>query len=269
MKLLVVLLAIIGSALAAKEAKGHNGLAALLAQHGGLVPLGPRIVGGDIVPIEQVPYIVTMQRFSAHRCGGAIIGALHILTAAHCTVLIPVAQLSIRAGSSSSQADVGQLIQVASVTNHQSFNPITLNNDIAVMRLELPLDLAPAGVAAIGMPAQGAGAAAGTIARVAGWGATSEGGPSSPVLRAVNVPVVSNAQCNAAFNGGITTAMLCAGVTEGGRDACQGDSGGPLAAGNVVIGVVSWGIGCARPNLYGVYANVAQLRTWIDQALSA
>jgi len=264
MKVLLVLLAVIGSILAARDEKGRNGLAALLAKQGGFVPLGSRIVGGTVIPIEQVPYIISMQRFGAHRCGGVIISANRILTAAHCTVLIPVAQLSARAGSSVSQAG-GQLIQVASVNNHPQYNPFTLNNDVSIMHLATPFDLSPAGVATIGMPAQGAGTAAGTLARVAGWGAIFEGGPGSPTLLAVSKPVVTNAACNAAYGGGITDGMICAGVLEGGLDACQGDSGGPLTAGNQVIGVVSWGEGCARPNLFGVYARVSHYRNWIEQ----
>lgn len=132
------------------------------------------------------------------------------------------------------------------------------------MHLVSALNLAPAGVATIGMPVQSAGTAVGTNARVSGWGATSEGGPGSATLLAVYKPVVSNAACNAAYNGGITDGMICAGVPEGGRDACQGDSGGPLTAGNIVIGIVSWGQGCARPNFFGVYARVAHYRNWID-----
>lgn len=66
------------------------------------------------------------------------------------------------------------------------------------------------------------------------------------------------------YGGGITAGMLCAGLPEGGRDACQGDSGGPLTVANQVAGIVSWGIGCARPNLPGVYARVPFYRNWID-----
>ncbi|XP_037029540.1 trypsin-3-like [Bradysia coprophila] len=273
MKVFVLLLAVLGTTLAAKLDKTPNGLAALLAEKGG-VPvggIGTRIVGGTTTPIEQVPYIVSMQRFGAHRCGGGIISPTRILTAAHCLYAwtgtgwapIPPSELSVRAGSSSSTTG-GQLIQVASYVNHPLYNENTLDNDITVMHLVSALDLSPAGVAIIGLPAQNAGVAAGTSARVSGWGALWEGGPGSVALQAVNVPVVTNAECNASYGGGITNGMICAGFPEGGRDACQGDSGGPLSAGNQLIGVVSWGEGCARAGFPGVYARVAYYRNWID-----
>jgi len=264
----VVLIAIFGSSLGAREEKLYNGLAALLAEHGGVFPMGEpifgRIVGGNPTTIEQVPYIISMQRFGAHRCGGIILNPTKILTAAHCTVLIAANTLSIRAGSTFSQQDVGQLIQVALVINHPSYNPFTLNNDVSIMRLESALNFAPAGVGAIGMPVQGAGTAAGTMSRVSGWGAVCEGCAGSAQLQYVDVPIITNAECNSLYSGGITDGMICAGFTQGGRDACQGDSGGPLTAGNQVIGVVSWGQGCARPNFPGVYARVAHYRNWID-----
>lgn len=102
---------------------------------------------------------------------------------------------------------------------------------------------------------------------VAGWGTTCEGCDGTNILRFVSVPVISNAQCNTMYGGRITTGMLCAGFPEGGRDACQMDSGGPLTFNNQLIGVVSWGTGCARPNAPGVYARVAHYRNWIDGLL--
>ncbi|KAF5266057.1 hypothetical protein FOXYS1_3125, partial [Fusarium oxysporum] len=63
----------------------------------------------------------------------------------------------------------------------------------------------------------------------------------------------------------ITNQMFCAGVSSGGKDSCQGDSGGPIVdSSKTLIGAVSWGNGCARPNYSGVYASVGALRSFID-----
>ena len=64
--------------------------------------------------------------------------------------------------------------------------------------------------------------------------------------------------------------MWCAGEPEGGKDSCQGDSGGFIGAwmGNgqwVQLGIVSWGVGCARPDLFGVYTRVANYATWVEE----
>ena len=64
----------------------------------------------------------------------------------------------------------------------------------------------------------------------------------------------------------ISNQMICAGVTSGGKDSCQGDSGGPLVdASKTLVGIVSWGYGCARPNLPGVYTRVAAVLSFINQ----
>lgn len=148
----------------------ENGLAALLAEHGGMVRMGEgRIVGGDLVPIENVPYIISMRRLGSHRCGGSIITTTRVLSAAHCTVGIPGTGFEVRAGSTTHNAG-GQLVATTNVINHPQYNSGTLNNDVCVMFLASALNTAPAGVAVIAMPVQDAGVPAGITSTVSGWG---------------------------------------------------------------------------------------------------
>jgi trypsin len=109
---------------------------------------------------------------------------------------------------------------------------------------------------------------AGASAVVSGWGTLSSGSSSLPTqLQAVTVNIVSASQCDSAYAdyGGITENMICAGVTGGGKDACQGDSGGPLAVAGSLVGIVSWGVGCAEASYPGVYSNVAALKSFVTE----
>ena len=105
---------------------------------------------------------------------------------------------------------------------------------------------------------------------VAGWGILEEGGLDlANILQEVNVPLASLETCRLAIGASLTDNQLCAGGVKG-QDACQGDSGGPLmglepASDKIYLaGVVSWGIGCGREGLYGVYTKVSNYRDWID-----
>ncbi|KAG8231375.1 hypothetical protein J437_LFUL008923 [Ladona fulva] len=107
---------------------------------------------------------------------------------------------------------------------------------------------------------------------VTGWGKTSEGAPTSNFLQEVQVPIYSNAQCKSdSYYGStrITDNMMCAGYKSGSKDSCQGDSGGPMQVDNngsyEIVGVVSWGEGCARPGYPGVYTRVNRYLTWIEK----
>jgi trypsin len=108
--------------------------------------------------------------------------------------------------------------------------------------------------------------AAGALSVVSGWGTLSSGSSSLPSqLQAVEVDITSRSACDSAYAsyGGITENMICAAVPGGGKDACQGDSGGPLVVGSSLVGIVSWGVGCAEANYPGVYSNVATLRSFV------
>jgi secreted trypsin-like serine protease len=111
--------------------------------------------------------------------------------------------------------------------------------------------------------------APGVFVDVTGWGRTSQGGAKSDNLRGGSVPIVSDSSCTASYGGDFNPAtMVCAGYQQGGVDTCQGDSGGPLesplAPGALdgatyrLVGITSWGLGCAQPNFPGVYARVAE-----------
>lgn len=109
-------------------------------------------------------------------------------------------------------------------------------------------------------------------ATASGWGTLKEDGKPSCILQEVEVPVISNERCVSETNYTnkmITSNMLCAGYPgKGERDSCQGDSGGPLVIERAdkrlsLIGVVSWGNGCARKDFPGVYTRVTRFMTWI------
>jgi len=109
--------------------------------------------------------------------------------------------------------------------------------------------------------------AAGSLAVVSGWGTLTSGGSLPSQLQAVEVDITARAACNSAYvlYGGITANMICAAVPGGGKDACQGDSGGPLVVSGKLVGIVSWGVGCALADYPGVYSNVATLRLFVTE----
>ncbi|TIU90217.1 MAG: trypsin-like serine protease, partial [Mesorhizobium sp.] len=74
------------------------------------------------------------------------------------------------------------------------------------------------------------------------------------------------------YGGAITENMLCLGEKTGGKDSCQGDSGGPavlMLEPPQLVGIVSWGEGCARPDLYGVYTRVSAVKDWVEATIAA
>merc|ERR1711910_221753 len=242
-----------------------------------------RIVGGEESTAGKYPWIMAVNFGSTDGsspggCAATLVATNWAITAAHCVVdsgFTTKDSLSLVLGefdlSSSSDSNDGNRKNVMLALDpivHESYKSPNVNsNDIALLKLAEDVDLntyTPACLA------------------------------TSNILLEVEVPIVSDSVCEAtsndavtitdpgtgqcvtqafSYSGEISSDMVCAGSS--GKDACQGDSGGPFTVKSSstsqhdLVGVVSWGYGCAADGLYGVYAEVAQLRTWIDAKIAA
>ena len=213
------------------------------------------------------------QAQSGFFCGGSLLNSRWIVTAQHCIFNgVTSSNLEIRLGEHQLNT-VGETLivkdfNVERIVLAASYNsPATSSNDIALVKLTEAADLAV--YTPVCLPAAQEDFT-GQFSIVTGWGTTSEGGATAHILQELGgLEVVSDQQCAASIGavGGysssdVSSDMLCAGGNQG-QDACQGDSGGPLIVekedktGFTLIGVVSWGIGCARKDLPGVYSEVS------------
>lgn len=240
---------------------------------------GEKIVGGSEVSIIEYPWQVSLRnsRYGGiHYCGGSLLNTRFVVTAAHCVRDQEVGDISVVMGSTRSHTfnRNARKVNVKRLIPHQNYDPTNLNDDIALIelqeevieatKLEFPF------IRGICLPTPNEEFEGSST--VTGWGRVSEGGSSSETLRAVDVNLMSDNMCRTYYGRRkIYDSMVCAGFKEGGKDACQGDSGGPLvkAIGNryVLVGIVSWGQGCARPNLPGVYTQASHYIAWIDRTM--
>jgi hypothetical protein len=251
------------------------GLAILVIAVIALLPATAQaVVGGQ--PITQSAYVVALLRSDTEVplgtddgarqfCGGSLIDARTVLTAAHCVIspstgahLQPY-QIDVLIGRSNLLALGGRKHGLAAIAVHPSYVAQTGQYDLARLTLAEPSTQLPVPVVAPGQealwPANGTGF-------IAGWGALAEGGPFPAQLQMGVVPIRDDAGCQGVpgqFFDPVT--QVCAGFPAGGVDTCQGDSGGPLfvedsTGRQVLIGVTSFGRGCGRPMSLGIYARL-------------
>ncbi|MEQ1874914.1 MAG: serine protease, partial [Ilumatobacteraceae bacterium] len=187
------------------------------------------IVGGEPIGITDAPWQVSLQDSSGHFCGGSVIGASLILTAAHCTEGMSPAQITVRAGISNLNDTTGQTRGVAKIFENGEYFT-TGTSDASVLVLSSPLTF-DATVQAIALGSAD-DVADSTTAVTTGWGATidNEESPSSDQLLAAEMPLIDDGSCESALDAQDADfdpdTETCAGGT--GADSCYGDSGGPL-----------------------------------------
>ncbi|KAM4836546.1 serine protease 56 [Thomomys bottae] len=235
-----------------------------------------RIVGGSPALPGAWPWLVRLRLGRQPLCGGVLVAASWVLTAAHCFVGASNELLWTVALAQGTGEEQAEEVRVNRILPHPQFDPQTFYNDLALVQLWTPVG--PEGPARpVCLPQGPHEPPAGTPCTIAGWGALFEDGPEAEAAREARVPLLGADACRRALGPGLRpSTMLCAGYLAGGVDSCQGDSGGPLTCSEpgprpreVLFGVTSWGDGCGEPGKPGVYTRVAVFRDWLQEQMSA
>ncbi|XP_067874593.1 trypsin-like [Heterodontus francisci] len=221
-----------------------------------------KIVGGYECAKHSVPWIVSLN-VGWHMCGGSLISSDWVVSAAHCYQ----SRIQVRLGEHDIAVNEGteQFIDSVKVIRHPNYDYYNLDFDIMLIKLSRSAAL-NRNVRSIALPTSCT--YAGEMCLISGWGNTMSG-VSGEELQCLDAPVLSNADCHNAYPGMITDNMICVGYLEGGKDSCQGDSGGPVVCNGVLQGIVSWGYGCAEKDHPGVYTQVCNFVSWIEDTVAA
>ncbi|MFT7796055.1 tryptase-2-like [Arapaima gigas] len=242
------------------------------------IPLSSKtfIVGGHDAKEGRWPWMaylkITVNSTLSFTCGGTLINRRWVLTAAHCFEKVcDLKRSSVRLGAYrlGKKSVHEATYRMKDVVMHPRYTKITKGHDIALVKLNRKAKLSR-----FVRPVRLAKACTrfGRNAKcvTTGWGRTSENvSLKNPrTLQEVRLPIVPNKACKKGYPE-LSSKMLCAGTA--GKDTCQGDSGGPLVCQRrkqwIQAGIVSYGVGCGRPNYPGVFTRVSSYRKFIDSVV--
>jgi hypothetical protein len=243
------------------------------------------IVGGMDADIKDYPWQISIFSLDesgnllSHSCGGSIIDPYWIVTAAHCIrdkaykrqkIIAEITDLS--------RAYYGQVMEITDYIIHPDYNPDSITNDIALLRLSMPIDTSGHGASVIKMvtPQDEINGiiAPGVIATITGWGTTEYMGDSPDRLQVAELPIISIETANQWFHEAssdvteVKEGMLPAGFEEGGVSSCHGDSGGPLVVKDNenewnLAGITSWGDVCGEAKQPAIYTRIPYYYNWV------
>ncbi|ELW69153.1 Kallikrein-8 [Tupaia chinensis] len=223
------------------------------------------VLGGQECRPHSQPWQAALFQGPRLLCGGVLVDARWVLTAAHCQKL----KYTVRLGDHSLQSRdrQEQEIAVAQSIPHPCYNGSSEDHrhDLMLLRLRTRASLGPR-VKPINLTNYCP--QAGQMCTISGWGTVTSPQENFPdTLNCADVEIFPQKQCEAAYPGKVTDGMVCAGSSNG-ADTCQGDSGGPLVCGGVLQGITSWGSDpCGQPERPGVYTNVCRYLDWLKKTM--
>ncbi|KAI5646905.1 trypsin domain-containing protein [Phthorimaea operculella] len=230
-----------------------------------------KVVGGTPTSRNAFPWLARLIYHKSFGCGASLINNRYVVSAAHCIKGFMWFMFKVTFGEHDRCARLArpETRYIVKVVAH-NFTMTDLSNDISLIRLNEPVTYSYT-IKPVCLPGAPGRLYTGEKAIVSGWGATKEGGNWSCIPQEADLPVLSNEACkNTSYNATkIRDVMMCAGYPETAhKDACTGDSGGPLVTQTEsrayeLIGIVSWGYGCARKGFPGVYTRVTEYLNWI------
>ncbi|XP_067158107.1 coagulation factor IX-like isoform X2 [Apteryx mantelli] len=235
-----------------------------------------RITGGTACRRGHCPWQVLIRNSrDIGFCGGSLISSRWVVTAAHCLDLVRPHHVTVGDFDKYVREMKEQKINVERSWTHPHYDSNNYNSDIALLYLSsevvfneyaIPICLPSPNLATL-LTAEG------SVGMVSGWGATHHRGATLRFLREVRLPIVSMDTCQRSTEKLVTDNMFCAGYEAEAEDACKGDSGGPFAVSYhntwFLLGIVSWGEGCAEKGKYGVYTRVSNYIPWIKEVVES